>query len=42
MPCIVLFLMHKSIKEAKIVLRDQSWFTLATFLGISPFLLLIM
>jgi hypothetical protein len=35
-PCIVLFLMHKTVKEAKIVLRDQSWYTWATFIGISP------
>lgn len=31
--CVILFIAHKIDKEAQIVLRDQSWVTLATFIG---------
>lgn len=32
-PCIVLFVAHKKYPAARIILRDQSWITLATFIG---------
>lgn len=32
-PCVILFVAHKKDRAAHIILRDQSWITLATFIG---------